>query len=153
MNGLTTIELVIVAAIIAILAAVAYPQLRPDKLAGAARMMHGDLERARMLAISRKNNVRVIFPVVDENTDASEIRYKIHDDPNGDGMIDPEENVTIRHMGADFAGVSLSANRGAATFFPQGTSNSGTVTLTDGSDSRRVIFSWTGRVRIANGGS
>ena len=152
-KGLTMLELVIVTAIIALLAAVAYPQLRPKEVAGAAGMMHGDLEYARSLAINNKNKVRVIFDVPGGDGGASSRRYKIHDDTNGDGAIDPGEDTMTRSLQQDYEGVSFSTNRKAAVFNPQGTSNSGTVTVTNGSDSKRIVFSWTGRIRITDGPS
>jgi len=152
-NGLTMLELIVVTAIVAILAAMAYPQFRPDELSAATRMMHGDLEHSRTLAIDRKSKVRVIFEVLDGEGETVNGQYKIHQDKDGDGQIDPGEDVTIRNLCTDYRGVTFNSNRQAAVFYPQGTSNSGTVTLTDGSDSKRVIFSWTGRVRISDASS
>ena len=149
-KGLTVLELVIVTAIIAVLAAVAYPQFRPDEVEGAASMMHGDLEYARSLAINNKNRVRVMFDLLDGHGKTLDGQYKIHDDTDDDGEIDPGEDAAIRTLQEDFKSVSFSANRKAAIFNPQGTSNSGTVTVTNGSDSKRIVFSWTGRIRITD---
>lgn len=149
-RGLTILELLMVTAIVAVLAAVAYPQFKPDRLAAAARTMHGDLAYARTLAINRRASVRVIFDLADGNGGVMDTRYKIHRDADDNGEIDPGEEVTNRDLQTDFTGISFSANRGAAVFSPLGTSNSGTITLTDGSDAKRVIFSWTGRIRISD---
>jgi type IV fimbrial biogenesis protein FimT len=152
-NGLTLLELLIAMAIIAILTTLAYPQFRSDELLGATRMMHGDLEHARTLAIDKGSKVSVLFEVLDDSGETVSGQYKIHQDKDGDGQIDPGENVTMRNLRADYRGVTFNSNRRTAVFYPQGTSNSGTVMLTDGSDSRRVIFSWTGRIRISHGSS
>jgi type IV fimbrial biogenesis protein FimT len=148
-NGLSTVELIVVMAIIAILTTLAYPQFKPDELSGATRMMHGDLQHARMLAVDQRSRVTVLFEVLNGSGETIAGQYKIHQDKNSDGQIDLGEVVTIRNLSTDYRGVTFNANRPAAVFYPQGTANSGTVTLTDGSDSKRVIFSWTGRIRIS----
>jgi type IV fimbrial biogenesis protein FimT len=150
-KGFTLLELLIVLAILAILAGLGYPRFKSDELDGATRMIHGDLQYARTLAINRKNAVRVVFSTDDDDEETMDDRYRIHSDTNEDGQIDPGEDETIRSLREDYRGVTFSANRTAAVFYPQGTSNSGTVTLTDGARSRRVVFSWTGRVRIDDG--
>jgi type IV fimbrial biogenesis protein FimT len=152
-SGFTIVELIIAMAIIAILTTIAYPQFRSDELLGATRMMHGDLEHARTMAIDKRGKVNVLFEVLDDSGEPVAGEYKIHQDEDGDGQIDPGEDVTIRNLCRDYRGVTFSSNRRAAVFYPQGTSNSGTVTLTDGSDSKRVIFSWTGRIRINDNAS
>ena len=64
-----------------------------------------------------------------------------------------EQSTGLRVAQAFLKGIAhplaMQDYRPAAVFYPQGTANSGTVTLTDGSDSKRVIFSWTGRIRIS----
>jgi len=149
-RGFTTAELIIAMAILAILAGIAYAGFRPDRLAAAARMIHGDLQYARSLAINQKNRVGVIFASDDDAGEAAGSEYKIHNDHNENGIIDFGEDVTVRSLLKDYAGVTFSANRTAALFYPQGTSNSGTITLTNGSGSKYVIFSWTGRIRISH---
>ena len=103
-----------------------------------------------VLSHHKKNKVRVIFDLPGGDGQALDSQYKIHDDTNGDGAIDPGEDTMTRSLQEDYKGVSFSANRKTAVFNPQGTSNSGTITVTNGSDSKRIIFSWTGRIRITD---
>jgi len=147
-KGFTVTELVIVLAIIAILAVMAYPQLRPNRLVGATRMIFADLQHARMEAITRKHPVRVLFDTdlgchtYDGHT------YTIHyDEIDENGDCDDGEDLMTKDIHRDYSGVTFSANENP-TFNPVGTSNSGTVTITEGSDTKLVIFSWTGRIRI-----
>jgi prepilin-type N-terminal cleavage/methylation domain-containing protein len=147
-KGLTMVELIIAMGIIAILATLAYPYFRTDTLVGATRMMHNDLEYARTLAVEKKCSVKVLFEVPSDDGNALAGLYRIHLDRDDDGEIDSGEYARTRDLRKDFHDISFTANRQAAVFYPQGTSNSGTVTLTDGSDSKRVIYSWTGRIRI-----
>lgn len=147
-KGFTVLELLIAMAILAVLAGFAYPRFKTDELEGATRMVRGDLQYARTLAINRKHAVRVVFAQEDGAEQTLNNEYRIHRDTNEDGQVDPGEDEMIRSLRKDYTGVSFSANRAAAVFYPQGTSNSGTVTLTDGARSQFVIFSWTGRIRI-----
>lgn len=143
-KGFSVLEFTIVMAVVAILGAIASPYFVANKVVAAALTMHRDLQYARMLAISQKHDVRVVFTVVD----GSSGQYMIHEDTDNSGSIDEGEATTIRDLTNEYKGVIFSANQGAATFSSSGTVNSGTVTLTDGSDTRYVTFTWTGRVRI-----
>lgn len=140
-NGITLVELLIVISIIAILALLTVPVIEAPKLDGATRMIYSDLLLARMQAVAKGNNFRVIF--IDNHT------YQIHNDRDSDGTIDTGEECTIKDINEDYEGVTFTVNNNA-TYNPVGTSNSGTVTLIDQSNSKYVIFSWTGRVRISD---
>ncbi|MFZ6017395.1 MAG: GspH/FimT family protein [Nitrospirota bacterium] len=141
-SGITLVELLIVIIVIAILALLTVPVIKTDKLNGATRMIYSDLHLARMQAVAKGNNFRVIFDAEDGHT------YWIHNDTNSNGDIEAGEEYTIKDIQRDYKGVTFTVNSNA-TFNPTGTSNAGTVTLKDQSGSeKRVIFSWTGRVRI-----
>lgn len=150
-DGFTMIELIVVISIMAIIAVIAAPQFRPNKLAGAARMVFADIQYARMEAITKKHNVRVLLKNASGCHTADGHTYKIHYDTDEDGVCDGGEDIATKDIHTDFDGVTLSADANPS-FNPVGTLNpgtdAGTVTLTEGSDSRSVEFSWTGRISI-----
>lgn len=146
-TGTTLVELLIVMAIIAILAVLTVPLIKANKRDGATRMIYSDLLLARMQAVARGNNFRVIFDTEDGHTYDNHT-YWIHNDTNSNSNIEAGEEYTIKDILKDYEGVTFTVNNNA-TFNPMGTSNTGTVTLRDHSGSeKKVIFSWTGRVRI-----
>ena len=141
-KGVTLIELVIVVSIIGVLVLLAIPEIKANKLSGAARMIFSDLHYARMQAIKEKNNFRMIF-----HDDGA--TYQIHSDRNNNAQIDEGEKVISKNINNDFHNITFTANHNP-TFNPVGTGNSGTITLSDQSASKYIIFSWTGRIRISD---
>ncbi len=94
-----------------------------------------------MLAIKSKSKTRIKF---NENG----YEYYIHQDDDGDNTIDENEELIQRNIHHYFKGITFFANRNP-TYNLTGTSNSGTITLTNGKNTKKVIFSWTGRIRIS----
>lgn len=139
-KGITLIEMLITFSMIAVLASLAFSQINVSKLNGAVRMIFSDLHYARLLAIRQKNNVRVIFG---ENGHS----YKIHNDLDSDGVEDAGEHVINKDVINDFNGVSLTVNANP-TFTAVGLCNAGTITLSEGTKEKEVVFSWTGRIKI-----
>lgn len=150
--GFTFVELLVVIAIIGIMLALAYPQLKSSRLASAANMIYYDLQFARMRAISNKNNFRVLLGDVASGCGHTldGHAYDIHDDSDSDGTCDVGEVLTTKDIGDSFDGVTFSTTQNIATYNPVGTSNAGTITLTEGADNKYVIFSATGRIRVSD---
>jgi len=131
-NGFTLIEVIITLLIIGICAGLCVGQLKISKVDGAAKMIYYDLQYTRMQAISKNNDFSVVFNI-DQHS------YEIKDD----GVT-----VITKDIHNDFKGVTITLPTANPTYNSGGTSNSGTITVTKGSDSKAIKFSWTGRIRI-----
>lgn len=147
-KGLTLIEIIVVMAIIAALLILAWPDIHQNKLDGAARMIYSDLQYARMQAIEKRANVRVLFQTNSGCNTFDGHAYVIHYDANNNGTCDTGETLTNKDISADYSGITFTANNDA-TFNPEGLASNGTVTLTGSSGTaKNVVFSWTGRIRV-----
>lgn len=110
------------------------------RLNGAARQVAGDLMWARMKAIQRNNRHRVFF--------LKDHKYRILDDADNDGAVDPGEWTVTRNLQEDYRDVVMSSNNNPI-FSPRGTASSlATITLTNDAGTKRVSISIAGRVRI-----
>ena len=110
------------------------------RLNGAARQVAGDLMWARMKAIQRNNRHRVFF--------LKDQKYRILDDADNDGAVDPGEWTVTRTLQEDYRDVVMSSNNNPI-FSPRGTASSlATITLTNDAGTKRVSISIAGRVRI-----
>lgn len=143
-SGFTSLELMIVVAIVAILAALAVPSfsstLEKQRITTAAEAILSDLRWARAEAIKRNKQIRVTF------TTGSPWSYTVHADPNGD-------NTLLKTVsGSDLPATTLSSTNFASdyvTFDPiRGISNNGTATIISNNFSAGVIVSTLGRARI-----
>ena len=110
-------------------------------LHGAARRVVGDLRKARIRAATENN--RYAVALVDAHT------YTIHDDDNGDGVVNDGENVDTVNLGGPWPTITLSFS-GAVVFFANAsTASAQTVALAAATgETRSVTISSAGRVRV-----
>lgn len=143
-SGFTSLELMIVVAIVAILAALAIPSfsstLEKQRITSAAEAILADLRWARAEAIKRNKEVRVAF------TTGNSWSYTVHADPGG-------VNTQLKAVsGSDFPATTLSSTNfasGYVTFDPiRGISNNGTARISSNNFNAGVIVSTLGRARI-----
>ena len=110
------------------------------RLNGAVRQLTGDLMWTRMKAIQRNNRHRVFF--LDDH------QYRILDDADNDGAVDPGEWTVTRDLRADYGDVVISSTNNPI-FSPRGTASSlATITLANDAGAKRVSISIAGRVRV-----
>ena len=145
-RGFTLVEMMIVIAIMAILAAIAAPSFQTymaqRRLNGTARQVMTDLMAAKMKAVSLNQNVKVSFE--------SNPIYQIWNDANGDGTVDVDEGDDIeRNIHPDYHDVTLSMGEiNYIMFYPRGTASNRTVTATSSTGSKTITTSIAGRVKI-----
>ena len=145
-SGFTLIEMMVVIAVFAIVAAIAIPNfmsLLPGmRLNGAARQVMGDLMAARMNAVKLNKDTKVTFK-------DNDYEYEVWYDENSDGKEDASE-ITTKNIQTNYHDVTLGSNINPI-FYPRGTANgNGTITLTstNSGNSKSVTVIITGRVKI-----
>jgi prepilin-type N-terminal cleavage/methylation domain-containing protein len=135
-RGFTLVELLIGAMIISIMGAFATPQfgttLRAYRLNGATRVIWGDLQKARLMAIKENRAIRVDF---------AGSTYEIV-------RVATAEVISRRNLAADYPGITFSITNNTITFGNTGTAGGGSKTVqvqsTTGSKSFTILT--TGRI-------
>ena len=151
-NGITLIEALVVIFLMALISALAAPNLMnwrsKAKLKGAADNLKGDLELAKLKAIQISGPVAVNF---------TESSYKIFKDTGATigvhdageelfGSKSLPEGVKIDLSATTFVGDSFGGKR--TRFSSRGTSNSGTIFLVNSAGTvKKVIVSSVGRIK------
>jgi type IV fimbrial biogenesis protein FimT len=141
--GFSLAEMLVAIAIGGILTALAVPnfaQMRATyRMRGATHEIFTALQRARMGAI--KENNRYQFSI-------SNSTYSVRSDVNNNGSFTTEETVTGRDIHNTASDVSLSTSA-TIVFAANGTAvTAGTVTLSNGYQTKTITVSLAGRVKI-----
>jgi type IV fimbrial biogenesis protein FimT len=144
-RGFTLVEMMIVVALAAILAAIAVPnimaQMPKYRLNGAARQVLSELMAARMQAVSQNNEAKVFF--LDNH------RYMILDDDDNDGTADTGEATQTKDIQTDYHDVTFNPIPGINPVFqPRGTASNMTIILANSSGTKTITISTAGRVKI-----
>lgn len=138
-RGFTLVELLIGIMLVAIFGAITAPQLtgllRGFRINGAAKVVWGDLHRARMMAIKENRTIKVDFI-----TGASYEFVRV-------GTV-PEEKPFRRDLTNDFPGITVSISGGTISFGSTGTAGGGgkTVQVQSATASKSFTIITTGRI-------
>jgi len=153
-GGFTMIEMMITIAIIAILSAVAVPNIishrNNQQVSRAARGIYSALQSAKLSAITENTTINVFFSL----GTASSGTYQVFEDLDADNAFDSATDRDIASgemppgvsmQRADFFGVASSTR-----FTPFGltTGENGTVTVTNSTRTADIIVNTVGGIRI-----
>jgi len=132
-SGFTLVELIIVMAVFGILTAIAIPtfvSMMPKyRLNGSARQVMGDLMAARMKAVKENTTVKVEW--------ISDHEYKVSTDSE-------EKTIDIQ---TNYRDITINSFKNI-NFKSTGTANTGSITITNSTSSKKVTVAITGRVKI-----
>lgn len=136
-RGITLLELMVTISIVSILMVMASVSFSgffdKRRLAQAAEMLHSDLQWARMAAMQFNANTTITFSGEGTASWGYVISGAVSKSVTGSTHITLTDSDTVG-------------------FYPQGTSNNGTIRLSAGGYEMRVIVSSRGRVRICSVG-
>lgn len=152
-EAFTLLELLIVLGILGVLLGLGLPLLSPNRLAldTAARSLAAQVTRARLEAI--RQNTFAGLMIFTEGTGG----YAIFTDKNGNRAYDPGEEVQLVRFGqGNWARVQLDPGQSTLGNMPilfdsrglPAKPITGTITLTSGAATRKVVVSQQGRARV-----
>lgn len=139
-NGFSLVELLVVLAIIALAAALVIPTVGSGQsnrmVKQSADAIAGVLQESRLRSLARNEEVSVDFNTTTRVFSASGADFQV------------PENIEIKLLSAK--GNALDADP-KFTFFPDGSSTGGSITLSDDRKSSRVAIHWlTGRIAVTD---
>jgi len=148
-RGFTLFEVLIVIALIAVVSALAAPNIvkwrRAAQLRGAAENLKGDLGLAKLKAIQESGTVSVIF---------SADRYRMFVDNNRDWSPDTSNSLLRDRplppgVTIDLGQTGFSSAGDQTRFFARGTTLNGSVLLVNGNgDQKKITVSELGRITV-----
>ena len=135
--GFTLLEICIVVATLGVLILIAPPQINgligTYRVNGAARLVLGDLQNAKMTAIQQNRSIQVTF----------------HTNSYSFAQVDTGTTFFSRDLGTEYPGISLSNSTGSTlTWASSGMTSSSTVTIAGRSAPRTITISSTGRILL-----
>lgn len=150
-RAFTLIELLVVVAVMAILAGIAVPYMKPymaqRRLNGAVQQVYGDLMAARQRAITESRTIGVVFS---NNNHV----YTIFADTNNDGIADSGETVLqTRDIHPDYYDVWVDGQSRLVAFYPNGTGRNPAINFGFSGQttrSKHIDVSTAGRIKVTN---
>jgi Tfp pilus assembly protein FimT len=136
-GGFTLLEICIVLATLGVLILLGAPQINglisTYRLNGAARLVLGDLQNAKMTAIQQNRSIQVTFNISS---------YSF-------AQVDTGTTFFNRYLSTEYPSISLSNSSGSTlTWTSSGMASISTVTITGSSTPRTITISSTGRILL-----
>ncbi|MBF0589478.1 MAG: GspH/FimT family pseudopilin [Magnetococcales bacterium] len=146
--GFSLIEMLISLTILAVLATMAAPSFTVDRQEGGAKMVFADLNVARVTAIKKRHNVRLLVNSDEGCHTDNGTSFTIHEDTNNNDSCDSGEKTVTKDVTNDYGLLTLTATDNPV-FDAQGLAiTTADLTVSGYSDSSQIVVNWSGRITI-----